>query len=237
MIVELVYKVVRRESEDTYGPLWAPVTSCSHGKIKVVYKLGQWTYAPKGWGPLAAYSNLPAAIWAALRFQPEGMESLVHIADGYCAIFECAYTPFKGKRRETNLESPVVLWTRHRGEQRVMRLHQLPGCTILCGGIQPVRRVTVKEIAAYLQPGTVMRRTLFADRKAVLPAVFVAQSALAGCALVDEFCGLCSGRVQQFFHELGKAGQPFAPIARLAFEMADKLARAYHVKQPRFLED
>jgi len=60
---------------------------------------------------------------------------------------------------------------------------------------------------------------------------------LAGCALLDEFCGISNDRVQQFFHELGKAGQPFAPIARLAFEMADKLARAFHVKQPRFLED
>jgi hypothetical protein len=178
---------------------------------------------------------VPAAICAALAFQPDGMDSLVHIADGYCAIFECAYEPFSGKRRETNPESPVVLWCRQGMEERAVRLHQIPPCTILCGGIKPVRRVTVKEIAAYLEPGAVMRRTVLEDCKAVLPAVFVAQLPLAGYPLVHDPCDMCTDCVQYFFHELGQEGLPFAQIAKTAFEMADKLARAYHIKQPKFL--
>jgi len=230
MIFDIVYKVVKRCRDGKYGPagLW--------GYGKVTYDVGQWTYAPKGWGPLAAFSSLPAAIWAAISSGTEGIQSLLHIAEGYCVIFECAYAPFKRKRRETNPESPVVLWSREGREEHVLRLHQMPPRTILCGGVQPVRKVTVKEIAAYLEPGAVIRQTLFTEQQAILPCIMVAQSNLAGCPLVDDVVG-ADDRVQRFLHKLGREGRPFAKVAKTAFEIADKLARAYHVKQPRFLED
>jgi hypothetical protein len=231
MIFDLVYKVVDRRIDGTYGP----IGPYGHDKVKVVYDLGQWTYPPKGWGPLAAFGFLPTAIWAALCTDREAMKSLLHIASGSRVIFECAYMPFKGKRRETDPESPVLLWCRPDGEERTLRLHQIPTGTVLCGAIKPIRRVTVSEISHYLEPGVVTRRTLCTGRKDILPAVFVAWATLSGCALVDDFGGTWKDSIRQFFHQLSEDGQPFAPIAKTAFEMADKLATAYHIKQPKFL--
>jgi hypothetical protein len=229
MSLSRVYKVVRRRSDETYGPIGPSWDARS----RIIYALKQRTRAPETWGPLSAFSDLEYAIAMALNMDADAMGPLQSIANGDLAIFECWFDPWEGGVRYDR-RSTIVLWRKNEHfEGRA--IHEVPAGTVLCKEISPDRLVTVEEIAGYLVPGAMMEEFESVEIVIVRPVIHIPRAGQSKALVRHLQRSSIQIDVCNFLKSLRKHAPPLAKIARRAFKLADQLARANRVKQFKLL--
>jgi len=229
MSLSRVYKVVRRRSDQTYGPIGPSWDARS----RIIYALKQRTHAPESWGPLSAFSDLEYAIAMALSMDAHAMGPLQSIAKGDLAIFECWFDPWEGGVRYDR-RSTIVLWRKNEYfEGRAM--HEVPAGTVLCKAIFPDRLVTIEEIAGYLVPGASMEELESAKIVIVRPVVHVPRAGQSK-VLVQHVQKFCIQDARDSLKVLQQHAPPLAKIVRKAFKLADQLVKSNRVKQCKLLQ-
>lgn len=221
------YKVVAREDD---GRLVSPTAIGTPDGF--CYTPMAWAEAPKGWGPLAAYSALQRAIAGLADSYSDGCHVLRLIVSGAVQIWECAWIPWTSPLLVDD-QGVRIFWS----DKCALPITLVPSGTVLCRAVRLIRRVDVGMIAEFLEPVAVVER--LGRKRHVIPGLSVKGVRLwvPMCWSTYEWGVEAPIRqyIQDVLQDIRRKSPKLARIAKAAFQVADDLARAQGINQPPFI--